>query len=78
MKNITLAIDENVLRAVRKKAAEKDTTVNALVREYLTHLAGEDERIAQARREIVEMSRKSKARIGPKTWTREDLYDRSL
>ena len=78
MKNITLAIEENVLRAVRKKAAEKDTTVNALVREYLTHLAGEDERIAQARREIVEMSRKSKARIGPKTWTREDLYDRSL
>ena len=35
MKNITLAIDEEVLRAARIYAAEHDTTVNALVREYL-------------------------------------------
>ena len=31
-KNITLAIDEDILRAVRRHAAERDTTVNALVR----------------------------------------------
>ena len=40
MKNITLAIEDEVLDKVRVVAAEKRTTVNALVREYLTELAG--------------------------------------
>ena len=36
MKNITLAINEEILRAARRYAANHDTTVNALVRDYLT------------------------------------------
>jgi len=43
MKNITLSVDENilatVLATVRRYAAERNSTVNALVREYLTGLA---------------------------------------
>jgi len=39
MKNITLSVDENVLAAVRRHAAECNSTVNALVRDYLTGLA---------------------------------------
>ncbi len=78
MKNITLSIDEDVLKAVRRQAAERDTTVNALVREYLTNLANEDKRLEEARARILELSRKSKLRLGKKTWTREDLHDRSL
>ena len=35
MKNITLAVDEDVLDRVRVIAAERKTTVNGLVREYL-------------------------------------------
>ena len=47
MKNITLAIDEDVLAKVRRLAAAKDTTVNGLVRQHLTHLAEQDDRAKQ-------------------------------
>ena len=53
MKNITLAIDEEVLDKVRIVAAEKKTTVNALVREFLTDLASRDERLAEARKQLL-------------------------
>ena len=43
MKNITLAIDEDVLDKVRIVAAETENDVNALVREFLADLAGRDE-----------------------------------
>jgi plasmid stability protein len=43
MKNITLAIDDEVLRAARIYAAEHDTTVNALVREFLAQFSRERE-----------------------------------
>ena len=39
MKNITLAIDETVLDEVREIAARRRTTVNAIVRNYLAHIA---------------------------------------
>ncbi len=39
MKNVTLAVEEEVLAAVRKYASARNTTVNGLVREYLTRLA---------------------------------------
>ena len=39
MKNITLAIAEDVLREVRKYAAERETTLEALIAEHLAVLA---------------------------------------
>ena len=44
MRNITLSVDDDVLAAVRRYAAEHDSSVNALVREYLTNLAGHRDR----------------------------------
>lgn len=73
MKNVTLSVDEAVLRTVRLYAAERGSTVNALVREFLNGLAGKEDR---ARRRIVELSARSTARIGSRTWTREDLHER--
>jgi hypothetical protein len=77
MKNITLAIDEKVLAKVRRTAARKDTTVNALVRDYLTRLAEQDDRAAKARLELVELAKRSKWDPGQDwKWNREDIYDR--
>lgn len=77
MKNITLAIDEKVLAKVRRTAARKDTTVNALVREYLTRLADQDDRAARARMELVELAKRSTLELGPAwKWNREEIYDR--
>ena len=76
MKNITLSVDDEVLAAVRRHAAARDSTVNALVREYLTNLAQFEDRAQRARERIVQLSKQPRARLGKKTWTREDLYER--
>ena len=41
MKNITVSVDEQTHRLARIRAAELDTSVSALVRNYLRHLAAE-------------------------------------
>jgi len=76
MKNITLSVDENVLAAVRRYAVERNTTVNALVREYLTGLAAHADRAKCARARLRQLSAQSQGRLGRKTWTREELHDR--
>lgn len=76
MRNITLAVDDEVLAAVRKYAAERDATVNSLVREYLTNIAAQSSRATQARARLLQLSRKSNGQLGEKTWTRDDLHER--
>jgi hypothetical protein len=76
MKNITLSVDEEVLAAVRRYTAEHNSSVNALVREYLTNLAGHQDRARRARARLLQLSKQSQARLGKKTWTREDLHER--
>jgi hypothetical protein len=76
MRNITLSVDEAVLDVVRRHAAEHNSTVNALVREYLTNLAAQEDRAKSARARLRELSARSTGRLGKKTWTRNDLYDR--
>ena len=76
MSNITLSVDEAVLAAVRRYAVEHDTTVNGLVRNFLTDLAGREDRARKARRRIRQLSERSKAEVGPITWTRDDLHER--
>ena len=76
MKNITLSIDEDVLSAVRLYAAERNSSVNALVREFLSDIAERENRAKKARRRIRELSESSKARIGSKSWSRDELHAR--
>lgn len=76
MKNITLSVDEKVLAAVRRHAAEHNSTVNGLVREYLANLAAHRDRAARARARLRQLSKQSRGRLGNKTWSREELHDR--
>jgi len=76
MKNITLSVDENVLAAVRSHAAERNSTVNALVRQYLTNLAAHQDRASRARARLRQLSKRSQGRLGRKTWSRDELHDR--
>ena len=76
MKNITLSVDEDVVRTVRRYAAERGSTVNALVREFLTGLANREDRARQARQRIRQLSDQSTARVGSRSWTREELHER--
>jgi hypothetical protein len=77
MKNITLAIDDEVLDRVRIVAAEKKTTVNALVREFLADLAGRDERLAEARKQLLRLMDTSKGRMAPDwKFDRKEAHER--
>ena len=76
MKNITLSIDEKVLASVCRYAAQQGSSVNALVREFLFGISHRQDRASQARKRLEEMSGKSKARIGPLSWSRDDLHER--
>lgn len=76
MKNITLSVDESVLAGARRYAVEHDSSVNALVREYLTRLASHSENARSARIKLRQLSDQSEARIGSAKWTREELHDR--
>ena len=51
MKNITVSLPDDAYRRARIKAAERDTTVSALVREFLLRL-GEDESDYERRRRL--------------------------
>ena len=75
--NLTLVIDDDVLRRARIRALEQGTSVNAVVREQLARYAGgPDPRVAM--QGVLELARKSTAGSGPegRTWTREDLYEK--
>jgi hypothetical protein len=79
MKNITLAIDEDVLAQARTFAKARGTTVNALVREHLVQLVEQQRRRDAARKGLIELMAKSKARTGPGyRWHREELYEERM
>jgi hypothetical protein len=76
MKNVTLSVDEKTLLAVRRYAAERQTSVNALVRDFLAGIARREDRAREARKRIRELSDQTSARVGLKSWTRDDLHAR--
>ncbi|MFQ5740880.1 MAG: DUF6364 family protein [Acidobacteriota bacterium] len=76
MKNLTLSIDEKVLTIVRRYAAEQNLSVNHLVREFLSKIAEREDRARRARQRIQALSRQSEARMGSKSWTRNELHAR--
>jgi hypothetical protein len=76
MPNITLSVDDNIIKKVRKIAIEKNTTLTAMVRDYLTSVAIRD---TQEKNEAIKKLRKSFKTIsrdmGRRKWTREALYE---
>lgn len=76
MSNITLSVDDEVLARARRYAVEHDTTVNGLVRDFLTALATREDRARKARRRIRQLSERSVAKVGAPTWTRDELHER--
>ena len=77
MKNITFAVDDEVLDKARVVAAQRKTTVNAMVREFLTEIATRDDRRERARRELVELMRTSKGRLAPDyKFDRDESHER--
>jgi hypothetical protein len=79
MANLTVTVEEQVLRRARIKALEQGTSVNALVSDYLARFAGMGT-TEKALADFLEIAKRSHASSGPegRTWRREDLYDRPV
>ena len=77
MANLTLSLEDEVLRRARIRALELDTTVNELVREYLTEFAGIGS-TRQALDHFLALAGNTDASSGPagRTWKRDELYER--
>ena len=70
MANITLSVDEAVLASARRYAVDHDTTVNGLVREFLTSLARSARIDARkARRRIRQLADRSASESVAQLWT---------
>jgi hypothetical protein len=78
--NITLSLEDKLVKEVRKIAVERDTTLTGLVRAHLEQLAAEHSRMGRKRRDQEALERSFSQvhfPMGKKTWRREDLYERS-
>lgn len=74
MANLTLAIDDDLLRRARKRALDHGTSVNALLREFLESYAGRQERSAAMQR-FLERAASAEVR-STSPWTRDELHER--
>lgn len=76
--NITLSVPRQVLKRVKRLAADRETSVSALMTEALAHLADEDRRYSAARKRALAAmkSAKSLGTGGRRTWTRDELHER--
>jgi plasmid stability protein len=77
MKNITVSVDEDTYRLARIRAAERDTSVSALVRQFLIGLASGEaatDRLLNEERELRDRIERFRA---ADRLAREQLHERS-
>ncbi len=75
--NVTLSVDEELLKRAREHAARRGTSLNQLIRDFLSQLtsgASANETV----RELRELWASSESTSGGRKWTRDELYDRSV
>jgi hypothetical protein len=73
--NLTLVVEEDLLLAARKVALDRRTSVNQLVREYLSSLVEQTDRQRIAKARLMKMMETGLV-DGDITWSRDDLYKR--
>jgi hypothetical protein len=73
MPNITISIDEKLLKCGREYAEKHQTSVNALIRTLLEQTVRSDS--TQWLDECFALMDRAEARSKGKRWKREELYD---
>ena len=77
MANVTLSIDKNLLKRARIVALKHDTTVNAMIRNFLEKEVSKHEKSSNTTIEALEkLFSKTQVSVGKITWTREELHER--
>jgi hypothetical protein len=76
MANITLKVDDRVLEKARRLAMQKKTSINAIIRNKIQEFVSSDSSRESSIKGLDNFFNRSKARVGKRSWTREDLYER--
>ena len=69
---MTLVVEEDLLLAARKVALDRRTSVNQLVRVYLSTLVEEPSRRRLARARLRKAFKTGLVEVGNRTWSRND------
>jgi hypothetical protein len=73
--NVTLSVDDQVMKEARRRAEAMGTSVNQLVREFLEQFAGRTDPDADAA-EFERLSRAAKGNSRGWKFNREELHER--
>ncbi|WP_461120138.1 DUF6364 family protein [Saccharothrix stipae] len=74
-RNVTLQLDDEVIKRAKVLAARQGTSLSALLTRQITVLTAADERYEAAKRRAL-AALDSATDHGGLTWSREELYDR--
>jgi plasmid stability protein len=76
MKNITVSLDDDTYRRARVKAAAEDTSVSALVRNYLIDFASTETEFERLKRQEQTLREQIHAFRASNRLSREDVHSR--
>jgi plasmid stability protein len=76
MANLTITIDDEILKRARLRATEQGTSVNSVVRDYLEQYAGSRSAQEQALGNLLKLSEAAESKRGRRRWTRDELHER--
>lgn len=77
MPNITMKIDDKLLKKARKIAIDKETTLTGMIRHYLERLVDREEMSkSTVIAELEEVFSTHGVEIGKIKWSREELHER--
>jgi len=76
MRNITVAVDDNTYKRARIAAAERDTSLSALVKAYLEQLASHETEIERLKRQEREIRSRIETFTASDRLPREELHSR--
>ena len=78
MKNVTVSVPEDVYRVARIRAAERGSSVSALVAAYLRSLAGGDAAFARLEAQERRIRRQIRRFRASDRLSRDEIHDRAL
>jgi metal-responsive CopG/Arc/MetJ family transcriptional regulator len=77
MTNITMSVDDTLLKKARKAAIERDVSLSELFRRFLKELVEREEaKRAIVAEELDNLFEESTASSEGRRWTREELHER--
>ena len=78
MANLTLALEDSLIKDARRVAFERETTLTEMIRSYLKEVVKDLDAGGEAEaKQLLETIRRNSRHFGKITWTRDELHERN-